>query len=295
MIPAPLYSFAAMDPSPSFSAALRALLPPQEADEAAYPPAFRRIAELVLNRTTWHIGQQPHRIVELEVYWNGAGHRDTFTHGDPMQREFGRWYFHRSGGEYRGGTYKGLDIAFGRDDVVAGLLIRGAERLADGALLDGPSMCVDHLLGVTGHPSIRALVDTFDRGVDPPAGAPSPLWLDLTGDRGIELCESPRVGLTLKRGDLSERARFLARPYRFLSEPARTKKGRPHLVIGLHRQGRDPQAIAALTGSSLAQVGKYIAQYETGKRRDPRDFIKDLNTDETCQLLGACDGLTAPR
>ena len=278
-------------PSRSVSAALHALVPPPEADESAYLPAFRAIADLVLNQSTWQIGQVPHRIVEIEVYWNGAGHLDTFTHGDPMQREFGRWYFHRQGGEYRGGTYKGLDIAFGRDDVVAGILIRGAERLADGALLDGPCTCVDHLLQETEKRSIRALVDDFDRSID--AAGDSPLYLELTGDRGAALCESPRVGLTLKRGDLAERARFLARPYRFLSEPARIKKGRLHAVIGLHRQGLAPAEIAARTGSSAAQVGKYIAHYEAGKQRDPREFVTDLGADETCQLLGACDEFTA--
>jgi hypothetical protein len=280
-------------PSRSVSAALHALIPPPEADESDYLPAFRAIADLVLNQSTWQIGQVPHRIVEIEVYWNGAGHLDTFTHGDPMQREFGRWYFHRQGGEYRGGTYKGLDIAFGRADVVAGILIRGAERLADGALLDGPCTCVDHLLEQTGQPSIRALVDRFDRSIDPPDDGDSPLYLELAGDRGAAICESPRVGLTLKRGDLGERARFLARPYRFLSEPARIKKGRLHAVIGLARQGLAPPEIAARTGSTAAQVNKYLAQYEAGRRREPREFVKDLGADETCQLLGACDEFAA--
>lgn len=278
---------------PSFSSALRALLPPPEADEAAYLPAFRAAADLILNRTLWHVGGHPHRIVELEFYWDGGGHRDSFAHGDPIQHQFGAWYFHRSGGEYRGGTYKGLDIAFGREDVVAGILIRGVEQ-RDGELLDGPCICVDHVLALTGHATIQSLASAFDLRVDSPDGR-SPLHLTVVASaRAAPVHESPRVGLTLKRGVLADRARFLARPYRFLTEPARIKKGRLHTVIGLHRRGHSPHEIAALTGSAPAQVGKYIAHFEAGKGRDPRDYVKDLNSEETCQLLGACERLLAP-
>jgi hypothetical protein len=275
----------------SFSAALRALVPPPDADEAAYLPAFRRLAALILGGATWHIGGQPHRFTEIELYWNGPGHPDTFTHGDPMQQEFGRWYFHRSGATYRGGSYKGLDIAVGDEQTFAGILIRGAERLADAALVDGPSMCVDHVLAATGCATIVALVDGFDRGVDEAPG--SPLYVTLTDPpRPLEIVESPRFGLTLKRGELRERAAFLARPYRFLSEPARIKKGRAHTVIGMFRQGVAAEEIALRTGSSRAQVLKILGEYEAGAGLDPRSFVRDLSSDETCRLFGACDAFT---
>lgn len=280
-----------------FSAALRALIPPVEAGEAAYLPAFRRLAALLLGGATWFIGGQAHRFTEIELYWNGPAHPDTFTHGDPMQRELGRWYFHRSGATYRGGTYKGLDLAIGRDDVHAGILIRGAERISDGSLgmlVDGPSMVVDHILATTGHRTIDALVSAFDRSVDLAPG--SPLYVSIEDPpREIEVAESPRIGLTLKRGILGARARFVARPYRFLSEPARIKKGRAHTVIGLHRQGVAVAEIARRTGSSLTQVEKYVAQYQAGAGQDPQTFVRDLNADETCGLFGACDSFTARR
>ncbi|WAS91432.1 hypothetical protein [Nannocystis punicea] len=272
----------------SFSEALRALVPSREAGDEAYLPAFRRIAGLVLGGAEWHVGGVAHRITEIELYWNGAQHPDTFAHGDPIQYGLGQWYFHRTGGEYRGGTYKGVDITFGREDASGGILIRGLERLADGALFDGPSLSVEHLLATTKQPSIRALVDSFANSVEP--AERSPLFITLAPtprDGGIY--ESPRIGLTLKRGELENRVRYLARPYRFLTEPRRIKKGRPHVVVGMHRQGRDAGDIAASTGSTRAQVEKYIAQYERGKLREPREFIKDLSAEETCQLFGACE------
>ena len=275
-------------PTTSFSDALRALIPPADADERAYLPAFRRLAALLLGGATWHIAGQEHRFVEIELYWNGPGHHDTFTHGDIMQKEFGRWYFHRSGATYRGGSYKGLDIAVGGAHTWAGILVRGLERLADGALVDGPSMCVDHILALTGQSSIVALVNAFGREVDPSPG--SSLYVTLAEPaRAVEVVESPRIGLTLKRGALPERAAFLARPYRFLSEPARIKKGRAHTVIGMYRQDIAVEDIARRTGSTAAQVLKYIDEYRAGRGQDPQRYVHDLNTDETCRLLGACD------
>lgn len=272
----------------SFSAALQALVPADGLPEADHLAAFQRLAGLLLHGVTALIAGQPHRFTELEVYWNGADHPDTFTHGDPMQREHGRWYFHRNGGEYRGGTYKGLDIAVGREGLPAGLLIRGLERLADGALIDGPCNCADHILALTGQPTISALVAGFSRDVDEAPGSPLCVRVDPQPRAG-PIYSGARVGLTLKRGVLGERARFLARPYRFLSEPARIKKGRLHLILGMHRQGLAPADIARLSGSSLAQVRRHVAQYQAGTLRDPADFIRDLSADETCQLLGACD------
>lgn len=276
----------------TFSQALRALAPAPELAEDAYLAAFRRVAALVLNGVALHVGGRLHRFTEIELYWDGALHLDTFTHGDPLQRELGRWYFHRNGGEYRGGTYKGLDIAFGRDDVAAGILVRGIEAVDERALVDGPCMCVDHILACTGSASVRALAESFDRSVDEVPGSPLYVTLEPT-PRAAPVYESPRVGLTLKRGALAERARFLARPYRFLSEPARIKKGRLHTALGLHRQGHAPAEIARLTGSTRAQVEKYVTNYEAGTRRHPGELHGDLSAEEVCQLFGACDALVA--
>lgn len=279
---------------PRFSDALRTLLPADDAPATAYPASFRRVAELLLLRTTWFMGAAPHRFTEVEFYWNGRNHGDTFTHGDPMQREFARWYHHRTAGEYRGGTYKGLDIAFGAPDVAAGVLIRGVERLdGDRSLIDGPCMCVDHLLSLTGSASVQSLAESFDRSVDAPAGGTSPSYLTVSEapHAAPGVFESPRVGLTLKRGASDARQRFIAMPYRFLSEPSRIKKGRLNLVVSLHRQGMSAGEIAKLTGSTTSQISKYAAQYEAGKGQDPKTFNKDLGNDELCQLFGACDAL----
>ncbi|MBK9758184.1 MAG: hypothetical protein IPO88_32650 [Nannocystis sp.] len=277
------------------SEALCALRPPAGADEAAYPPAFRAIADLLLQRTTLYVAGQPHRLTEIELYWDGPGHRDPFTHGDPQQRRAGVWYFHRErGGAYKGGTFKGIDIAVGDDDTAAGVLIRGA-MAADGTVLDGSCVFVDHVLARTGASSVAALAASFDHTIDPPPTGTSPLHLgldDAAFDREPpRIFASARVGLTLKKGATRERQRFIARPYRFLSEPRTTRKGKIYVVLALHREGLAEAEIAALTGVPRAHVDRYIDAYRGGAGRSPESIPGEPNPTELCALLGACTKL----
>lgn len=270
--------------------ALQRLAPSADTAEAAYLAIFRDLAGLLLGRTTLYIARRPHRFTELEIYWNGLSHRDPFTHGDPMQQRLGTWYFHRSGQRYRGGTYKGLDLAFGNSEAFGGILIRGIERIDDApSLVDGPCMVVDHILELTASPTIEDLVrrgavmiESRDRG------SPLRVELDAGPGGGKAIYATPRIGLTLKKGSTEARQRYIARPYRFLSEPARIRKGRPHLVTALHQQGRSTAEIAALTGARRSVVEGYVAAFEAGRGRRIAELDGDLSTDELCRLLGAC-------
>lgn len=284
--------------------ALRRLAPTLETAEAAYGAALREIAALLLGRATLYIAGAPHRLTEVELYFHGAAHADPFTHGDPLQQQVGTWYFHRTGGRYRGGTYKGLDIAFGDPSSFGGILLRGLEPLegeqrpgGTPALLDGPCVVVDHILAATGSASIEALVLRAGLSIeseDPRA----PLRLALEpAARAHPIYETPRIGLTLKKGVTAARRRYLARPYRFLTEPLRIRKGKPYLTTALHLQGRTPDEIAALTGTRRAVLDGHLAAFEAGRRRTGdlaalQALAGELSTSELCTLLGACAGET---
>ncbi len=273
------------------SQALHQTLPAPAAENSSFQCAFELAADLLLNQAVLHVGSQPHRLVEIEFYWTGPDHEDPFTHCDAMQKEFGLWYFHKVGHSYKGGTYKGLDIAIGGPDRYAGILVRGIEPLQNpDALCDGSCSCVDRMLEVTGHASIVSLVGTFDICIDAPVeGKSSPLFLEMV-DAGAEkktVFRSPRVGLSLKKGVTLERCSYLARNYRFLTEPARIKKGRPNLVIGMYGEGRSVHEISELTEVSVSNVKKYVEAFEQGKGQDPAKYSKDLSTDGLCELLGA--------
>lgn len=248
---------------------------------------FTRIAERLLNGCRLIAGREPHRLVEIEFYYWSDAHPDPFAHRDPIQFHIGRWYFHRTHGTYRGGSFKGLDLTFGEGQTSGGILIRGMVA-ADGMLIDGPSLCVDRLLGAAGAETVAAL----DRAVQPRLAweEGNPLRLEATDrEEELPLIRSPRVGLLLKKpGSPMEPTRFVMRPYRYLTEPRRTRKGKIHVVLALHARGESADDIHRLTNSPRRAVERYIADFEAGRKEaDFTPFFgKNLGPVELCKLYG---------
>ncbi|HZV06343.1 MAG TPA: hypothetical protein VE999_14785 [Gemmataceae bacterium] len=248
---------------------------------------FTRMAKQLLNGSRLVVGGQPHRLVEIEFYYWSKEHPDPFTHRDPIQFDIGYWYFHRTRGVYRGGSFKGLDLTFGHGDASGGIIIRGLET-AEGKLIDGPSLCVDYLLDATG----AATVAELDRAINKRLAweDKNPLRLETIDEReNRPLFRSPRVGLMLKKvAARTEASRFIMRPYRYLTEPRRTKKGKLHLVLALHAQGKSALDIQRLINCPPRTIERYIADFERGRKEadfDPYSGI-DLGPAELCKLYG---------
>jgi hypothetical protein len=219
----------------------------------------------------------------------GEGHPDPFTHRDPLQYQNGRWYFHRTGGEYRSGSFKGVDLTFGDGTAMFGVLVRTIVA-ADGTVIDGPSLTVDHILGLTGTPD----VPTLDRQVAgrPVWDASSPLAVRESSEpRGQTVYRTARVGLSLKRSrkGRTDTPMYVMRPYRYLTEPRAIGKGKPQLVCALHQTGLDAAGITALTGTPRKTVERYASDFEVGKKEASFDayFGVDLGPAGVCKLLGA--------
>ncbi|MBH25805.1 MAG: hypothetical protein CMH57_15470 [Myxococcales bacterium] len=225
---------------------------------------FEALAERLLRRTRLMIGARPHRLLEIEFYYHGAGHEDPFAHCDPLQQSTARWYFHRDEGSYRGGSFKGLDISFGPEGEFGGILIRTIEAVG-GAMVNGCSLSVDHALAVTGYESVAALDAAIDGRSVWDASSP----LSLVPDEGLEprgrIWATGRVGLTLKRmARHPTMPEFLMKPYRFLTEPT-IKKGKAHTIIAMHQAGLDVEAIRAATRSPRKTIQGYQEAYAEGE------------------------------
>jgi hypothetical protein len=248
---------------------------------------FNRLASHLLNSCRLSVAGQAHRLVEIEFYYHGDGHADPFTHRDPLQLERGRWYFHRTRGVYRGGSFKGLDLTFGSGGAFGGVLLRGLET-PEGKLVDGPSLLADHLLAITGSKSIAALDAAIAGRLAWDAG--NPLRLEHTaGDGERPIYRSGRVGLSLKKASQEgEMASFVLRSYRYLTEPRRTAKGKALLVLALHAQGRDADAIHQLTGCPRGSIRRYLVDYEAGRQEaDIASFFGiELTPRDLCRLHG---------
>ena len=248
---------------------------------------FTRIAEQLLYGSRLMVGGQPYRLVEVEFYYWSKAHPDPFTHRDPIQFHIGHWYFHRTHGVYRGGSFKGLDLTFGDSDTSGGILIRGLET-PNGALIDGPSLCVDHLLDATGAATVAELDQAINKRLAWEEENPLFLKHQETHDAQSWI-RSPRVGLALRRvTSRTDSTRFLMRPYRYLSEPRRTKKGKPHMVLALHAQGKSTEDITQLTNCPQRIVERYIAEFEAGRK--DADFSPYfgvyLTPAQLCRLYG---------
>jgi hypothetical protein len=255
-------------------------------DETA-APWFARLADRLLNGCQLLIGTRAHRLAEVEIYYHGPGHADPFSHREPVTQQCGRWYFHRSSGTYRSGSFKGLDLAFGDRSAFAGILIRGLEK-PNGDLIDGPSLCVDYLLDATGAASVPAL----DRAI---AGrlaweSGNPLILQAASDiEQRSVFRSGRIGLTLKRARIhAEMPHYVLRPYRFLTQPKRIRKGKLLLVLALHAQGHSLQEIQQITGGARGAIERYLADFAAGQNQaDFAPFIgKDLSPSDLGRLHG---------
>jgi hypothetical protein len=262
---------------------------PQQLNDRSAAGWFARIAFDLLNRTIWVIGGLAHRIAEVEFYFRGADHDDPFTHGHAMQVHAGLWYFHRTAGAYRGGSFKGVDITFGDGNARGGILIRGAVA-EDGQRIDGPSLLVDHLLRLCHQTTVplldQAIADrrVWDRS--------SPMYLVPAQNLGSEVYSSARVGLSLRRaGPGSAKPDYLTRPYRFLTDPRAIAKGKAHLVIALHRAGQSLDDIRETTGVPDRSVAAYVEAYEQGLRQGGFEdyFRKVIGPRDVCRLHGIAD------
>lgn len=250
---------------------------------------FTRIAEVLLNRAALVVNGASHRLIEIEFYYNITGHADDFAHSHPLQALSGRWYFHRAGESYRGGSFKGLDLALGDGVGYGGILLRGLEK-PDGTIVDGPSLLVDYLLKTTQYPRIVDL----DAAI---AGKLAwdhhqPLVLRGAELPPRELLRTARIGLSWKRRtELADEPNrhFLVRRYRYLSQPGGTAKGKLQMVLALLADGFSPEVVHKMTGSSVNVIRRYAAEFVAGRRETnlARYYGSAWSSADICRLHGA--------
>ncbi len=249
---------------------------------------FDQIADLILNRSILYIKQVPHLIQEIEFYLKTQEHPDPFVHGHPDQKQFGYWYFHKVGtvgnpsaahgacvgNSYKGGTYKGLDLAFGDENTYAGMLIRSIFRPDKSRFYEGPSVCVDRILKLNKRTGIDRLMKDFDGFIGEKDG--SPLYLKIGNEnRGMQIHQSSRVGLTLRKtDDVENRLKYIFKPYRYFLFPRKHTKGKMNIFAALYARGMDYYQIQQLMPTLKKKTfEQYQKDYEEGKGRQPEEFL----------------------
>lgn len=238
---------------PLYSAEYRALL-----DEIA--KLLIASAEIVAKRKDGT--EHRFRLAEVELYAFADGvYEDRFTHRDAQQSVLGTWYFHKKGGSFKNGSFKGLDVTFGSSDFSGGALIRSIVAIPDGKVTEGPSLVVDALLDATGMKTIADLVgakdgilfidSSFAVGGEERQGASLLRIVDAPLPGAASVRTAPRVGLVPREAsDLM----FAGRLLRFIRSDIKLAKQRAGIIAALLAEGTTSPEAQKLTGGTAKNI-----------------------------------------
>lgn len=275
-----------------------------------YNIVFNDLANKILNQSVLMINDIPHRICEIEFYLYSANHPDPFTHKDKDQSIPNNWYFHKKGGNYKSGTFKGLDMTF-RPNVITynkdfgmygGILIRSISKLsadgngnADGTkddFIEGPCRVVDYILSTCEQSNIKDFVDEYGVVIKDH----ETLTIVPNSDPSIyyepdKIYNSPRVGLTLKDPRYFElRKEYIMQNYRYLVYPHKYKKNRKLIACQLLESRLSDNDVKNEMKMTPKQINALKSKYKNATNTDINDYkFKALKVDDTVNLMSACN------
>lgn len=88
------------------------------------------------------------------------------------------------------------------------------------------------------------------------------------------------------------------KPYRYMIDASKVRKGRQHLILDLYKNGKTAEQIQTATGATKASIAKYIASYDKSKA-NPKEassyFAKKLNADEFCEFYQVLRAAADPK
>ena len=271
-----------------------------------YDKCFKNIANELIKNYHLIVNKQKFAIAEVEFYLKTRKHSDPYIHGDELQKNIGMWYFHRqNNGNYKGGTFKGLDITFGDEHkhTRGGILIRSIvpvdkkNNLKMDEIIDGPCNVVNKIIELTSEhhdETVAGLVGALTKREQPSCTKKSLLYLVESSPRNVRIYRSPRIGLTLKSGDTSDKIDFVMKNYRFLIHPNILKKNKFATILyyNLHHNV-DEEQLSTLFDIKVANLNKYIESFEEGKQLDGYEEFenKTLSVGDQCKLYGYCSTL----
>lgn len=157
-----------------------------------------------------------------------------------------------------------------------------------GEIKDGSCVCVDHILALNEVHSIQDLTKLSGFNFD--AAIPnSKLYIKVATDSlPQEIVKSARVGLNMKKKE-DIQTLFVMKLYRYLILPSVTKKGKIHMALALHSQGKMPRQIQEIVGSTLVAINGWIELYKKGYNMKITDFLNvNLSDNEQlCKAIGS--------
>lgn len=186
---------------------------------------IEKLAKSLLMKYVLVVNNKEYRLGEIEFYVNNLTHKDTYTHGDPNQKTYGKWYFHKyPNGSYKSGTYKGVDLTLGDPETYFGVLIRSIYDTETDEMIEGPCKTVNKILESYGNSDVNEYMKTRNDPLS--ARSTKNFHLKRKTNLGEEqIYKGPRIGLSDKY------PAWKNIHYRFLIKKDYIKKGKSDLVI----------------------------------------------------------------
>lgn len=231
---------------------------------------FNKIANILLNKIHICTPKNAYQIVEIEFYYyDKINHPDPFVHCDDDQKIPNKWYFHKQNMKnYKEGTYKGVDITFGKlDNQYGGILIRSIKDINTHELIEGSCLTMNRFLQDNEVETVSHFVKLFDdleirykeKFLKKNYYRKCPLYLEKIHSMKNNIYTGPRVGLTLKKND-GDRIGYIAKKYRYFTN-TKLKKFKCGIILSLWHQGYFMEQISDLTGTHKRYIKKYISLY----------------------------------
>ena len=180
---------------------------------------FKDLAEYLLEEVIIKVKDKKYRICEIEFYYYSDDHLDEYVHKDKDQLENGKIYFHKKGGNYKSGTFKGMDLVLsqGKDNYF-GILIRAIYDIDEDNFISGPCNSVNEILNILGYDNVKSYMESRKHKL-----------VDFHGKDDITVCEyelesediyvGSRIGLNKDKNE-----DFFDKKYRYVTMINQVKK-----------------------------------------------------------------------
>jgi hypothetical protein len=251
--------------------------------------SMSEVAEALINHTVLKVNGKDYRIMEIEFYLHYPNHRDPFIHrgeGNPIQRTMNQWYVHRKGTDsFPFWKRNGLDLTVGTAAGAGGILFRRLELITTGDGPDGSGNVLNYLLKELDLSEASQLAQSCE-GVD--ASDPGlPLFLEAKDTEKFNIYRAPRFNLKYNEAKREQKLPFIAKRYRFLANPHKTKHGRPMIYLSLLEQGIEPALALKVAKLNAKQAKESLDLYQAGLSTPPPLEMEDLKPETICKLMGS--------
>lgn len=181
---------------------------------------FVIIADTILNNTIIRSANRKYRICEIEFYLKSDTHPDSYTHCNVDQLKQCTFYFHKfANGSLKNGTFKGMDIVLGHDNIYFGILIRSIYNLDTDQFIEGPCNCVNEII------KNKSLKEFIGNRVEFNCLTEKYLSIESYDLPLLDIFFGNRIGLSDKYPE------YKNRPYRFLTMMNKIKKGKKSMEL----------------------------------------------------------------